>query len=102
VPTLRNVAKTAPYMHNGYFKSLRDVVEFYVTRDTNASKWYPADVNGHVQKFNDLPEIYHGNVNTSEAPYDRQPGDAPRLNGSEIDYVVAFLNTLSDGYKRAR
>ena len=28
-PTLRNIALTAPYMHNGAFASLREVVEFY-------------------------------------------------------------------------
>ena len=28
-PTLRNVSLTAPYMHNGSFASLKDVVEFY-------------------------------------------------------------------------
>ena len=33
VPTLRNIAKTAPYMHNGYFKTLRGVVAFYNDRD---------------------------------------------------------------------
>jgi cytochrome c peroxidase len=99
VPTLRNVALTAPYMHNGFFKSLRDVVEFYVTRDTNPERWYPT-VGGVVAKFNDLPPEYLGNVNTSEVPYDRQPGDAPRLSPREIGQVVAFLNTLTDGYTR--
>ncbi len=34
VPTLRNIAITAPYMHNGYFMSLRAVVDFYNSRDT--------------------------------------------------------------------
>jgi cytochrome c peroxidase len=97
VPDLRNVAVTAPYMHNGYFKSLRDVVEFYVTRDTNPERWYPR-VDGAVAKFNDLPTAYQGNVNTSEVPYDRTLGDVPRLSSLEIDDVVAFLNTLSDGY----
>ncbi len=29
VPGLRNVAKTAPYMHNGMFKTLREVIDFY-------------------------------------------------------------------------
>jgi cytochrome c peroxidase len=96
VPTLRNVAKTAPYMHNGFFKQLRDVVEFYVTRDTNPGKWYPRAINGEVQKFNDLPSAYHGNVNTSEVPYDRKIGEPPHLDAEEIDDVVAFLNTLSD------
>lgn len=33
VPTLRNIALTAPYMHNGYFKTLRGVVAFYNDRD---------------------------------------------------------------------
>jgi cytochrome c peroxidase len=28
-PTLRNVALTAPYMHNGVYKSLEEVVDFY-------------------------------------------------------------------------
>ncbi len=29
-PTLRNIAKTAPYMHDGSLKTLKDVVDFYV------------------------------------------------------------------------
>ena len=95
VPTLRNVARTAPYMHNGVFSSLREVVEFYVTRDTNPGRWYPV-VDGQVHKFDDLPPEYLGNVNTSEIPYDRSPGDEPRLSSVEIDQVVAFLRTLSD------
>lgn len=99
VPSLRNVALTAPYMHNGYFASLRDVVEFYVTRDTNAERWYPV-VDGAVAKFNDLPATYLGNVNTSEVPYDRSAGEAPRLSSREIDQLVAFLKTLSDGYSQ--
>lgn len=96
VPTLRNVAVTAPYMHNGYFDNLRDVVKFYVTRDTHPELWYPKDARGQVLKFNDLPPQYHGNVNQDEVPYDRKPGEAPRLNEQEIDAVVAFLQTLTD------
>lgn len=91
VPTLRNVAKTPPYFHNGAIKTLRDAVKFYVTRDTNPELWYP---NG--QKFNDLPSQYHKNVNTTEAPYNRVAGDYPALDDNEIDDVVTFLNTLSD------
>ena len=33
VPTLRNIALTSPYTHNGYFKTLRGVVTFYSTRN---------------------------------------------------------------------
>lgn len=34
VPGLRNIVKTAPYMHNGMFASLRDVIEYYNNPDS--------------------------------------------------------------------
>lgn len=80
VPTLRNIAKTAPYMHNGYFDQLRDVVDFYVTRETEPARWYPRAADGTVQPYNDLPEQYRANVNTTEVPYDRKLGEQPRLS----------------------
>ncbi len=96
VPTLRNVAITAPYFHNGKFATLREAVAFYVRRDTNPEQWYP---NAGADKFNDLPLQYRANVNTTEAPYNRKLGDQPALDDDEIDAVVAFLNTLTDGYQ---
>ncbi len=96
VPTLRNVAITGPYFHNGSFSDLRDAVKFYVTRDTNPELWYPKSADGKVQKFNDLPASAIENVNITEKPYDRKLGEAPRLNEEEIDAVVAFLKTLTD------
>jgi cytochrome c peroxidase len=98
VPTLRNVAITAPYFHNGVFATLKELVTFYVTRDTNPERWFPADGNGGYVKYNDLPEQYRGNVNTAEPPYNRKPGEAPALTDAEIDLVVTFLGTLTDGY----
>jgi cytochrome c peroxidase len=96
VPTLRNIALTAPYMHNGFFQNLRDVVEFYATRDTNPSKWYTGAV-----KFDDLPAQYLASVNTKEVPLNRSLGDSPALNAQDIDDIVAFLNTLTDGFNVA-
>jgi cytochrome c peroxidase len=96
VPTLRNVGLTAPYMHNGVFATLRDVVEFYVTRGTAPENWYRKNGAGKTRTFDDLPEQYAKNVNTSEAPYDRVVGQAPRLDDAEIDAIVAFLQTLTD------
>ena len=96
VPTLRNIELTAPYMHNGFFTELRDVVRFYVTRDTNPELWYPQNDDGTVRAFDDLPQRYRGNVNHEEVPYDRKLGEAPRLTDDEIDDVVAFLRTLTD------
>jgi cytochrome c peroxidase len=90
VPTLRNVALKKAFMHNGFFKSLNDVVAFYATRDLNPQRWYPAG-----QTFNDLPLALRGNV-TRQAPFDLRPGDRPRLTPGDVADVVAFLGTLSD------
>ncbi len=75
VPTLRNVAKTAPYLHNGVFKSLRQVVVFYSTRDIGP---WPS------------PEV-PDNVNHDEL-------GALGLTEQEIDDIVVFLNTMTYDY----
>lgn len=90
VPTLRNVAVTGPYLHNGVFDRLRDVVAFYATRDTDPGRWYPKNARGKPQKFDDLPRSAHENVNVDEAPYDRKPGQKPRLSEKDINAIVAF------------
>jgi cytochrome c peroxidase len=94
-PTLRNIEITGPYLHNGVFARLRDVVAFYATRDTNPERWYPKK-KGKVAKYDDLPKTFHDNVNVKEVPYDRKPGQKPRLDEEEIDAIVAFLQTLTD------
>jgi cytochrome c peroxidase len=99
VPSLRNVALRQVFFHNGRFKTLKDTLSFYVQRDTIPERFYPLNPDGTVNKFDDLPPQYHANVNTSEAPYNRKPGDAPALSNAEIDDVIAFLKTLSDGYR---
>lgn len=98
VPSLRNVAITAPYFHNGKFKTLREVLGFYARRDTNPEEWYPYGANG-IEKFDDLPPQYRNNVNTTEVPYNRKAGDQPALSEDDIDDLAAFLNTLTDGYE---
>lgn len=98
VPTLRNVALRGSLFHNGRFKTLHEALHFYVERDTNPERFYPLAADGSVRKFDDLPERYHANVNTGEAPYGRARGAAPALNAAEIDDVVGFLKTLTDGY----
>lgn len=97
VPTLRNVARTAPYFHNGAFPTLREAVDFYVRRDTHPGDWFPGSAAG-VTKFDDLPPGLAGSVNTTEVPYDREESGTPALTPAEIDDVVAFLRTLDDGY----
>jgi len=98
VPSLRNVALRKVLFHNGVFSDLKTALTFYVQRDTNPGKWYPLKPDGSVDKFNDLPEGYKANVNTTEVPYNRRLGDLPALSDAEIDDVIAFLRTLSDGY----
>lgn len=82
VPTLRNVDKrpypefVKSYGHNGYFKSLKEIVHFYNTRDV--AEW-PA------------PEVAI-NINEDEL------GNLG-LTDEEEDAIVAFMQTLTDGYQ---
>jgi len=82
VPTLRNIDKKPgsgdikAYGHNGYFTSLKEVVHFYNTRD--------------VENWPE-PEVVE-NVNHDEL------GNLG-LTDEEENAIVAFLRTLSDGYK---
>jgi cytochrome c peroxidase len=95
VPTLRNVdmrpspAFVKAYMHNGYFKSLKEVVHFYNTRDV-LPRCKPGDP-GEKRTCWPAPEN-SVNLNT------RQLGHLG-LTDSEEDALVAFLRTLTDGYK---
>jgi cytochrome c peroxidase len=87
VPTLRNVAKkpdpqfVKAYLHNGVFKSVKDVVRFYNLRDVTKDKYLLPDVKANINR-DDL-----GNLG---------------LTPAEEDDIVAFLETLSDGYVPAQ
>jgi cytochrome c peroxidase len=98
-PSLRNVATRHSFFHNGIYHTLQQVMAFYVQRDTDPEKWYPRDSDGTVRKYDDLPAAYHKNVNTEDAPLDRHPGDQPALNAADIADVIAFLQTLTDGWQ---
>ena len=95
VPTLRNVGVKETYDHNGVFTNLHDVVSFYATRNNNPSHCY-LKANGSPDiLYNDLPEIYAKNVE----PVDH-PGSplAPNLSTADIQNIVSFLCTLTDGF----
>ena len=96
-PSLRNVALRQVFFHNGAAHTLKEAVAFYVERNTRPEKWYPRNVDGGVRKYDDLPAKYRENVNT-DPPFGGKPGDKPALADAEIDDVVAFLKTLTDGY----
>ncbi|HTJ56883.1 MAG TPA: c-type cytochrome, partial [Devosiaceae bacterium] len=63
----------------------------------NPEKWYPKNPDGTLDRFDDLPKQYWGNINM-DPPFGGNPGDKPSLDDAEIDDVVAFLKTLTDGY----
>jgi cytochrome c peroxidase len=98
VPTLRNVATRKVFFHNGVFKTLVDVLNWYNTRDTNPAAWYPT-VNGVVQKFNDLPPGYRANIDKVDVPLDNLPaGATPHMSPQDVSDLECFLNALTDGY----
>jgi cytochrome c peroxidase len=94
VPTLRNVALTAPYMHNGALATLRDAVAFHITRDTQPERWYPT-TDGTLHVADDLPVENQANLAVIP-PLGNTRGGIPFLDDAEIDAIVAFLGTLSD------
>lgn len=83
VPTLRNVAVTAPYMHNGVFKDLRTVIEFY-DKYNNKER----NINPETKKPWDKAEV-EDTISTEDLK-------AKKLTDRKIDALVAFLKTLTD------
>jgi cytochrome c peroxidase len=85
-PTLRNVAVTGPYMHNGVFEDLRTVVLFYNTYNTQSDERLINPETGApfapppVVETLSLKELEHG----------------PALDDQRIDALVAFMRTLTD------
>ncbi len=71
VPSLRNIEKTAPYMHSGKFETLRETVEFYTKGRGHA-----------VPENEDL--FIHWHI------------WEPNLTDKELDRLVDFLKTLTD------
>lgn len=83
VPTLRNVAVTPPYMHNGIFKDLRTVMEFY-DKYNNTQR----NINPETNKPWADPEVAHS-IALDELK-------AKKLTDRKIDALIAFLETLTD------
>ena len=77
VPTLRNIARTAPYGHNGYFENLEYMIEFLNTRDVGSPTTGPWAA----------PEV--------PATVDQTVGHLG-LSQQDVDDLVTFLATLSD------
>jgi cytochrome c peroxidase len=82
VSTLRNIAVTGPYMHNGIFEDLKTVIHFYNTRDVSGA------INPETGSIWELGE-FHSGRNVDEL------GDLG-LSDAQEDDVVAFLKTFTD------
>lgn len=83
VPTLRNVAVTGPYMHNGVFKDLRTVIEFYDKYNHKMRKLNPETGKPWAE-----PEVKE-TISLEELK-------AKKQNDRKIDALVAFLKLLTD------
>jgi len=86
VPTLRNVAVTGPYMHNGVFADLRTVILFYNSYNTRRPERH---INPETGAPFDPPEVAQ-NLSRTELEA------GPALDDQRIDALVAFLKTLTD------
>ncbi len=86
VPTLRNVAITAPYMHNGVFQDLKTVVLFYNKFNTRNSS---AQINPETGEIWGEPEVAE-NISFTELE------STPALDERRINALVAFMRLLTD------
>lgn len=86
VPTLRNVAVTAPYMHNGVFAELRSVLLFY---NSFLLPGQHAQINPETGEAWGAPEI---GVNVA---HEKLRVGVP-MDQRGIDAVLAFLHMLTD------
>jgi cytochrome c peroxidase len=98
-PTLRNVATRQVFFHNGVYHSLKEVLDFYNFRDTEPDRIYPRRSDGSIDKFDDLPPQYRANIDVTDPPFDRKPGSAPPMSAADESDIIAFLQTLTDGYR---
>jgi cytochrome c peroxidase len=98
-PALRNVATRHAFFHNGVFRSLRQVMDFYAFRDVAPEKVYPRGPDGQVAKYDDIPPRLRANIDVVDPPFDRNPGDPPAMTEQDERDIIAFLRTLTDGYR---
>lgn len=83
VPTLRNVAVTGPYMHNGVFEDLETVVLFYDKYNNKKTA-----INPETNKKWQDPEVKE-TISLEELK-------AKALTQRKVDALVAFMKTLTD------
>jgi len=94
VMSLRNIELTAPYMHNGVFKTLEEVIHFYNTRDVLPKCTEPADISNSGFAKTCWPS---GEFNTT-----KNVSELGALGLSEQDEadLVAYLKTFTDNYPK--
>lgn len=85
-PTLRNVAITGPYMHNGVFQDLRTVVLFYNKYNSRSAKRQINPETGEQWAAPEVPQTLDM----------KELETGPALNDQRIDALVAFMKTLTD------
>ena len=98
VPTLRNVDKrpstdfVKAYSHNGYFKSLSDIVRFYAMRG----------MGGHMGggMGGGMGGMMCGGMTFPAPEVDQNLAALNHFRCADTSYIVTFLRTLSDGYFR--
>ena len=83
-PTLRNIAITSPYMHNGLFQKLDTVLKFYEFRRDVTS--YPINPETN-QTWNESETKGSGEFSL---------GNGKGLNQNEINAIISFLKLLTD------
>lgn len=93
VPTLRNIAVTAPYMHNGVFNELETVIKFYQHAKLRAK----SDVGAAGDEINPETNLAWRAAEIGDnIANDLLGGNDINLDAKEIEAMVCFLMSLTD------
>ena len=99
-PSLRNATTRMSFFHNGVYHSLDQVIAFYAFRDAQPDRIYPRGADGGSVRYNDVPVAFRANVDTADRPFGHSPREGPALSDADMRDLVAFLSTLTDGFRR--
>ncbi|MEM8981141.1 MAG: cytochrome c peroxidase [Pseudomonadota bacterium] len=96
VPSLRNVALTAPYGHNGAYPTLEAMVRHHLAPTEARKSWHPSDANlPEIPWLQEIDFVIQSDVREMARQAAKLDIDLPSRTDSEILDIVAFLESLT-------
>ena len=96
-PTLRNITLTAPYGHNGAYPTIKEIIKHHLDPIVMYNKWTPDKANlTQAPWLETIDFVVFKDKREKRRLLSRIDIDKVQLEDIEIDYIIDFLNTLTD------